>query len=371
MSSIESKVAAAAARNEELLSILASTDEAPSALVQQDEYIGALQYELQRANARLAAADAARKKELKEHESYRDSVLKRFAYKAAGKKEAFEARAQKEEREYFEALAAEHREQEIKNNLEAQLADAQRVRAQIQADVARHEDAQHELDALYASIFEGPSGPGLESEDAAEARVRDASAAASAAASHFQAEETALRLLKDANAAMQTAMSSMDDALRASRRDMFGGGTFSDMMERNALARADRAVADARLFVERANRFSPHNVVQSLPPVHVAQGSIVADVLFDNLLTDMAFHNKIKASAAEVARAAEVVAMEVARARQRVVDAKAQWDRAVEELRTRRKELQKVREHAFRRIAANAGVAGVAPPPGPPPAQVA
>lgn len=106
--SIADQIRAAAARNAELRGILHDNDHAPAALEQQGKYLSDMQAELKRVNAGLQKLEATRKKELKEHEQYRDSVMKRFAYRVSGKKEKFAAKAEKEEKEYFDVSAAEH-----------------------------------------------------------------------------------------------------------------------------------------------------------------------------------------------------------------------------------------------------------------------
>lgn len=102
--SLETKIQSASARNAELLHILHETDSAVPDLEGQKRYIVDLERQAADAAHRLEQLGSRRKRELKEHESYRDSVMKRFAYKIGGKMEKFEARAAKEEREYFDVL---------------------------------------------------------------------------------------------------------------------------------------------------------------------------------------------------------------------------------------------------------------------------
>jgi hypothetical protein len=150
----------ATARNKELLRILAETDHAVPAVDQQQRYIADLQNEAASIQKHLAALENKRKKELKEHEGYRDSVMKRFAFKVSGKKEKFEQRAAKEEREYFEVLQEEHQATEMKKRVDQMLADAVKVKQGLEQELARHSQAQRDLDRLYDSIFKGPS-PGF------------------------------------------------------------------------------------------------------------------------------------------------------------------------------------------------------------------
>ena len=102
MTSLRSTIQNAAPRNQELLTILSQTDHAPPSLAHQKEYISDLERDMTQIASRLDKLQKQREKELKEHEKYRDSVMKRFAYKVARKQEKFEARASKEEQDYLQ-----------------------------------------------------------------------------------------------------------------------------------------------------------------------------------------------------------------------------------------------------------------------------
>jgi hypothetical protein len=141
----------------------------------------------------------------------------------------------------------------------------------------------------------------------------------------------------------------MDEALEASRMDLFGGGGYADMMERSALQHAELLLGEARNRVLMAQRFDV--AIGSLPHVRVAGGSIMTDVFFDNIFTDMAFHDKIKGSKVEVTQAEAAVREETARAAGRLQEARAVLEGREGVLRTKRGELQKLREDAFRRVA--------------------
>jgi hypothetical protein len=365
MSSVEDRIRNATARNKELLRILAETDHAVPALDQQQRYIADLQNEVTSAQKHLTALETKRKKELKDHEGYRDSVMKRFAFKVSGKKEKFEQRAAKEEREYFEVLQEEHQATEMKKRVDQMLADAIKVKQGLDQEVARHSQAQGDLDRLYDSIFKGPS-PGFPEEDAKESEANTALQQYQDAKNKAEAEGQAVKILTEAERAMRDALLEMNDALRYSTRDMFGGGTFTDMMERNALSQAESRVAAARMLVRQAQRFSP--AVKDLPPVHVAQGNLMSDVFFDNIFTDMMFHQKIEQSAAEMERGAHALDWNLNAARSRHVALTQGLQTKVRTLEQARLSLQKAREAAFERIAAGGhGGQDFAPPEGPPP----
>lgn len=344
MTSIEAKVKEAAARRKELFGVLAETDHALPALEQQRLYITGLQNDAANAQKRVDELDRKRQKELKEHEKYRDSVMKRLAFKISGKQEKFKQRAAKEEQEYFEALQQEHQANEMKKSVDNMLAQALKVRADLEGQLARRQGAQAKLDSLYNCIFQGPS-PGFPEEDKKERESNDALQQYHDTRVKAESEGQAIRILMEAQLALRYAASSMQEALRYSTRDMFGGGTFADMMERNALSQAELKVSSARMLVQQAQRFSP--MVRNLPPVSIAQGSLISDVFFDNIFSDMAFHEKIKASTAEVERCAYALDLDLedSRSRHRALSMDLQ-DKA-RKLEESRLALQKAREEAF------------------------
>ena len=249
-------------------------------------------------------------------------------------------------------LQEEHQATETKKNIETMLAEANRVGQSIEQDVERHNKAQRDLDSLYDSIFKGPT-PGFPEEDAKEKELTETLQQYHNARSKAEQEAQAVKILKDAQASMRNALMAMQEALSYSTRDMFGGGSFTDMMERNALAKAEQRVACARMLVDQARRFSPS--VKPLPRVNVAQGNLMSDVFFDNIYTDMMFHRKIEQSAAEVERGARALGGELHAAANRHRELSGGMDGKVRRLDECRLALQKVRENLFDRL-------GEAPP---------
>ncbi|KAK4175498.1 hypothetical protein QBC36DRAFT_23787 [Triangularia setosa] len=341
------KITAASAKNRELLAVLQQTDHALPSLQQQRRLVVDLDGDLRASNHRIAALDRKRKKELQEHEKYRDSVLKRFAYKATGKGEKFEQRAAKEEQEYFEALQEEHRETELNKNLKDQLQQAKRVASDLEREVSQHEDVQRQLDELYSRVFRGPT-PGFPEEDEQERISNAKTQAYQATKGKAEAESQALKILSEGQLRTKRAVGYMDEALMHSRRDMFGGGSFTDMMERNALSQAGREITSANMLVMQAQRMSP--AVKNLPQVDIEQGNLMSDVFFDNIFSDMAFHDKIKTSRVGVVRAAMDMDGQVAAARRRLADLEGELKMREQEMREAREQLQKVRERVFESV---------------------
>ncbi|KAK8138532.1 hypothetical protein PG984_001912 [Apiospora sp. TS-2023a] len=299
------------------------------------------------------------KRELKEHKSYRDSVMKRFAYKVSGNKDKFEERAAKEERDYFDALQDEHKAKEQEKNLKSLREAALVHRTELQGMMSRHNSAQHDLDTMYDAIFDGPT-PEFPEEDSKEQAAKEALQAYHDAKVQAEGELEVIKTLGEVMRRMDEALNHIEDALDSSRMDMFGGGTIMDMMERSSLHKAELAIEEARRLMKQARRQSKRQVTPLLS-VHIASGSIMSDVVFDNIFTDMAFHDKIKASRDDVRRCRLDVECQLADARSRyqrqdqVVQEKAQL------LEAGRAELQHARELIFEQHAAVAA-AGPSPP---------
>ena len=276
--STETQIKQAASRNAELLGALARTDSAKPALKQQNEYIDQLQTALTKVADKAKQLALVRQKEEKDHQSYHESVMRRFAYKVGGKEDKFIEKASKEEREYFEALRGEKRAQEEGKSLTEQLQAALHTKSQLEPIVAESNHAQKELDDLYNAIFEGQtvSFPEEDAQEMAAMQARNES-------EHLQfvlSRETQVKqLLADARVSMIEALSRIEGALDNSRVDMFGGGALWDYLERRDLGKVDQAINEVHRLVVQAQRLSPY--VLPLGSVSVAQNSLMGDVLFD------------------------------------------------------------------------------------------
>lgn len=339
-------------RNRLLLSILSETDHAKPSLQQHESYLSDLDRQLADAIKWVKEVDKKRQKELKEHEKYRDSVMKRFAYKVSRNKEKFEERAAKEECDYFDALQDEHKAKEQENNLKSLREAAMVHKTELQGLMSRHNSAQHDLDSMYDAIFDGPT-PEFPEEDSKEQVAKEALQAYHDAKVQAEGVLEVIKTLGEVMRRMDEALNHIEDALDHSRMDMFGGGTITDMMERSALNKAELAIQEARRLMKQAQRQSKRQVTP-LVPVHIASGSIMSDVVFDNIFTDMAFHDKIKASRADVGRSRLDVECQLADAYSRY----QQQDQVVQEkaqlLETARAELQRARELIFEHATAAA-----------------
>jgi hypothetical protein len=279
---------------------------------------------------------------------YNESVTRRFLYKATGQKEKFAVKADKEEKEYFEALRSEHQAQDEREKLSRQMAEAQAGKVQLEPDASTHQGAQKDLDALYQSVFAGDT-PGFPEEDTQEGVVQGVQERYQQLESTLKAEEQTLALLTQAAKVMAIAQNQVQEALSYSTGDIFGGGAVWDYLERSALGRAEMATHECYRLTQQAQALS--SLVTPLPQISIAQGSIITDVFFDNIFTDLAFHQKIQASAVDLQRAAAVLRHNVQASQQRSADSKTQMTQVSEWLAEERKQLQKIRGEIFSRLA--------------------
>jgi len=130
----------------------------------------------------------------------------------------------------------------------------------------------------------------------------------------------------------------------------------ADMMERNALVNAQVNASQVEMLVGQAIRASPR--VQRIGRLDIARSSMISDVFFDNIYTDVTFINKIKQSGAQVVLGNQRLKAERDSARRRVDAAGAQLVKVSGTLDRCRREL-----HEFRRATFESYVAQNPPPP--------
>ncbi|KEY63972.1 hypothetical protein S7711_08697 [Stachybotrys chartarum IBT 7711] len=348
MTDIADKIREASATNKQLLGTLASTDHAAPALEQQRSFLAELKAEHANSTKKLKKLNQSRLKELGEHERYRDSHVKRFMFKATGQGEKYAEKAAKEEREYFEVLHQIQEETSLNNGLEGQIHEAEKVLKGLEQEFAVHQDAQQKLDNLYLSIFSGPT-PQFPGEDEKEQRANTALQEYHDTRMKCEAEAYAINLLQSAFALLKQSRDHMEEALMHSRRDMFGGGAMTDMMERNAVSQAERCVKEAQMAVLRASHSTPH--VKELPQITFAQGSMFGDVMFDNIFSDFDFHQKLKVSLEDLLKLVQGLNGQLVSAQERQQILGLELQHREQELQTSRSELQKFRERAFEQVA--------------------
>lgn len=339
---IQTQIKHAAARNTELLSTLTQTDYASPSLKEQERYIGELKAEIAASDKLILELEKKRKIELSEHEKYRDSNVKRFLHKIVGQRNKFDAKAAKEEREYFEVLQAEHEAQTLNANLQQQLQDATTVRTQLDEAKAVHDAAQRELDGLYDSIFSG-SNSSFPLEDELERKSDQALQRYHDTRVDKEEKDKILQLLEKAQGQADIAIREMDEAHSRSHGDIMGRGMFNDIQKHDALDQAFRAISMAQTLVKRAG-------LEGAPRVNIDTGGLMSDIFFDNIFTDLARNEEIKRGENEVIQFRLYIVRERGKAINVQGVASAMLREAEVELEKARNELQLERQSVFERV---------------------
>ena len=345
--SVQERLVQASLRNTEILQGLNETQYAASSLKQSEAYLCDLDREIEQCDSQIKDLALKTRAEHKDHKKYEESTFRRFFYRAGGKKESFAEKASKEEREYVEALNAEVKAKSRRDEWSFNREIAKIRHAELEKANQTHLKLQAELDALYNSIFSGPT-PEFPMEDQKEWAYRQACDTFATLEHRHEAEKQALHCLLEANKFMIETLHELAEACTYSRMDMWGGGTLTDMMERDALHIARNAADKVNMLVSQAQRISPET--QGLGKLQIAHGH-GADIWFDNIFSDMAMHDDIKSSQAQCEYESRNLRDSVERARSRETLLSVQAGEALQRLEWTRMELQQVRQEAFQRVA--------------------
>ncbi|KAF9074408.1 hypothetical protein BDP27DRAFT_1214248 [Rhodocollybia butyracea] len=374
MASTSSQIISIAPYHLSLLQTLDSLQYAPSALKQQTSYLRDLQAELQSVQEMVKGLGDKTKKERKEHEELRDSTRRRLTARLKGKAgvEKLEAKKEKEEREYIEALENEMRERGKQTMLENMIDEAKRVKSDLEEKSTRLDLTKQEISNLYHSVFDGPTTE-FPRDDVLEEEFKSAQATYDRLQAVLNSHSQAVNLLTQADQMLGMGIKKIDQALGYSTWDVYGGGNLSDMMERDALANAATYAAKAEMLLNQAQRTSAD--VQTIGPLKVYDISLFGDVFFDNLFSDIRAHHKIENNKKELAATHLRLKAQLRAARRRTQLAGADVLEASEVLKECNNELERYRRDVLLRIADQGredpppAFTRYAPPPGPPPSR--
>ncbi|ESK93279.1 hypothetical protein Moror_14542 [Moniliophthora roreri MCA 2997] len=331
----------------ELIKSLEELQYAPSALTQQTSYLTDLEKQLRTTKENVERLSQATKKERKDHEKMRDSTARKLAARISGKKEKFEAKKEKEEREYVEALENEMRERGNMKMIEDMIEEGKRVKDDLTAKSLALHQIEQELETLYENIFGGPTQE-FPRDDQLENQLMSAQEAYDRIQGHMNAQSQAVNLLGQADKAMASCLQSMQVALGYSSWDVFGGGGMADMMERSALGEASAAASRAQMLVDQAQRTSPD--VQSVGPIRVHEISLFGDVFFDNVYSDIVAHQKMEANRNELMNLHDRIKRELRAATARCQRIGPDLVEAAEVLSQSRQDLAQFRKDTFNRV---------------------
>lgn len=213
--------------------------------------------------------------------------MRRYASKLQGHKgqEKFSAKQDKEEREFVEAWQKEKEAEQRRDELKVALDEANKEKASLEKDSATHDTAQKELDQLYQNIFGGPT-PEVPGEDDMEQAMDRSREWFKQCEEQLRRDKQAADALKNADGRLRQALANMSDALSASNIDRFGGGALFDMMERDAMSKAQMNLNWTLQIMADASRAQP--AIEPLREVTIDHGHFLGDIVFDNIFSDFA-----------------------------------------------------------------------------------
>ncbi|TGO89384.1 hypothetical protein BPOR_0112g00150 [Botrytis porri] len=337
-------ILASAARNAHLLSILSRTDHAPSEYIQITQYQLSIESIISQQEQRVKTLVAASAKEHEDYDEYQGSTVKRLAYKLRGRKDKFIEVGEQEHREWLNAI---QKELEAKHTLQ----DIKSKASSLKPLAEEHNAAQAELDALYNSIFSGPSHD-FPTEDTKEHILSRAKDSFNERQLLLSTESNVLLILQKASTVMNQCILTMDYALQSPNINAWGiDGGFDHMMERSSFAKAHNLSSQVEVLVSQARQMQP--AVQPLGPMNITQGSLMSDVIFDKNFSDLKIQENIRKSKRQVVAARSRLSQEIKNSNERLVNFREEVKEKKKVLEVKRKELQDERAALFEKVIAS------------------
>lgn len=347
--SIYENIAATRNRHSQILSSLAAVDRAPEALKSQDVYLTSLRDELNATNRDLREIQKRTQAEREKHASYRDSTIRRLMYRATGKRADFEERADREMREYYSALERENEMQAQKDMLGTEIGEAESRKKELQRACNERAALSDELEAMYRSLFEGPTEEFPE-EDAQEQVTKTAQRRYGELSERLDNINRAAQCLAKAQLTIKQALLNLFEAVRQCERDIWGfGGLLADMGQQNCLSRAQQKVSQTQMLVNQAMRLDRH--VQPLPAMNIVQHDMISGLIFDNAFYNINFLKRVQQSFNEVKLAEHALGVQLRRTKSRAADMQEDVGEATVTLDSAQRELRRLREQAFMQAA--------------------
>ena len=255
-SNFESAIQRAGPKNKELLAILSQTEQAVSSPNADPEYIADLKAQLKYTTNKVQELRKKTEDKRREYRYHRDSSAPRFVYKLGGKgyEEKHAQSLEKSEQELLHAENEERDAQERQNELQHALGQTERETAMLESHKRKHDQAQRDLDALYDSIFAGPT-PEVPGEDAEEMVLLRARIWYLECQNRVNGERSAFNALSTASPMLKEALQSTRYAQQTNDLATFGvAGPLGRQDESNALTSARVKVMQARTFLEEAKK---------------------------------------------------------------------------------------------------------------------
>ncbi|BEJ13910.1 hypothetical protein CspHIS471_0310840 [Cutaneotrichosporon sp. HIS471] len=196
------------------------------------------------------------------------------------------------------------------------------------------------MQALYSRAFDGPT-PQFPQEDAAEAAYTAAGGEYEIAQGARWAEGEALRLLKEADQLLGSAIKATRGAGDFATINSYGGPANFDILERSELAGAQRDADQARLLVQQAGQVLPG--MPGIQAVELPKGNMVADVFFDTTWSELAFQGRIDAADTQLQNARKSLGVIIEQVQRQVGSSSPAAQAALQRLEQARAALFEVR----------------------------
>ncbi|CEL04890.1 hypothetical protein ASPCAL06014 [Aspergillus calidoustus] len=332
-------------RHAQILAELSTLENASDTLRSHDAFLSDLQEHLANADRELAQIHKRTQVGRERHEKYRDSTMRRLVYRATGKRDQFEEKADEEMRSYYNALERENKIRAQRDMLEAQRREATEEKAGLEEACTRRVKLKAELDAMYERLFSGPTAEFPE-EDEQEEAVKAAKSHHQTLSKNLNGHRKALQCLARAQVTTKEALLFVFEARKACERDMLGfGGTLADFRRANSLSNAQQKVSQTQMLVDQARRLDPD--IPHLPPMDIVQIDMISGILCDNFVFNMNYLNMIYHSFDQVKVAEEFLASVFRSAKRREEHLKNEVEDTAGDLEMAQRELRKVREEAF------------------------
>ncbi|RAL12630.1 uncharacterized protein BO97DRAFT_424264 [Aspergillus homomorphus CBS 101889] len=337
-------------RHSQIVAELQAVESAPGTLKAQEAYLSDRCHALAETRRGLEQIRQITQVERERHEQYRDSTVRRLLYRATGKRENFEAKADREMHEFYRARAEENRLNAQRQMLEAQISDAVRGQKALQVACTKRRLLHAELEALYCGIFDGPTEE-LPEEDEQEEATRAARTAYGQRKERWSNLCQATQCLVRAQTTVKEAVLDLYESLQHYERDMwgFGASIATDWEQQNRLARAQQKVGQTQMLVTQARRLDRD--VQPLPAMQIVQRDMISGLIFGTFLFNVSFLDMLQQLLQNVQRAEQALAVQLRRAKSRKAEMQSQVADAQRTFEIAQQDLRRIREWLFTKAA--------------------
>lgn len=263
----------------------------------------------------------------------------------------------REEGEYYEALQREQRTMARIDVLQAEEKGLAVQAEDLQPFADEHGQLEKQLDELYRRVFEGRT-QGFPEEYAGQERLRSAQAQFDRFANLIEKEKEAHAALAKAAQLFGKASRHIDEAEKNAQWDVWGGGMMANMMQKSELGHAQREFGQASMLVAEARQLQP--AIADVGRVQMPEMT-TGDMVFDNIVTDMAFRRKIQEAQKQVFAVRGRLNEVIEQSRNHLAGLTGDGRTAERNLDEARAELDQIRESIMR--AAAGGRVGTEIPP--------